>query len=65
MRFHDAIIVHEDSKGKDKLVYRCDNIVAKRVFDNLRVVYKEAKVLLGKHITETLPQMLKYLNKFI
>ena len=61
MRFHAAIIVHKDSKEKDELVYRCDNVVAKRTFDNLKVDYKKAKKLLGKRFTETLPQMVKYL----
>ena len=37
MRFHDAIIVHNDSKEKDELVYGCDNVVAKRTFDNPQV----------------------------
>ena len=63
MRFHAAIIVHEDSKEKDELVYGCDNVVAKTTFDNLKVDYKEAKNLLGLRITETLPQMVKYLKE--
>ena len=63
MRFHAAIIVHEDSKEKDELVYGCNNIAGKRTFDNLKVDYKEAKNLLGLRITETLPQMVKYLKE--
>ena len=63
MRFHAAIIVHEDSKEKDELVYGCDNVVAKRTFDNLQVEYKEAKVLLRQKVAETLPQMVKYLKE--
>ena len=62
LRFHAAIMIHDDMLDTDKLAYDCSPSDTKKHFDGLKVEYDKAKNVFHPETMRTLPLLPKYLN---
>ena len=62
LRFHAAIMAHDDILETDRLTCDCSSYKGKKHFDGLKVEYEKAKTLFHPQTMRTLPLLPEYLK---